>query len=130
MSSRFCVADVPPQTGRVLFVDDEWHSLSILAKRLGVRGLDVSVVHGLGEGVDAVTATDFDVVVLNTNAWSREHEQAVLTMEARMPGWSRLIILLATLPRDCARARAFLNDHDCLLKPVDALALMDHIENP
>ena len=111
---------------KVLLVDDEEAFLTTLAKRLEVRGMQVTT---LSRGADAVATADkqaFDLVVLDLSMPGMDGLETLKRIKARQPE-AEIIILTGEGSIRTSIEAMKLGAEDFLQKPVNIIELVDKI---
>lgn len=111
---------------KVLLVDDEEAFLTTLAKRLEVRGMQVTT---LSRGADAVATADkqaFDLVVLDLSMPGMDGLETLKRIKARQPE-AEIIILTGEGSIRTSIEAMKLGAEDFLQKPVNIAELVDKI---
>ena len=111
---------------KVLLVDDEESFLTTLAKRLEVRGMQVSTVTRGIEAVEKVTNQAFDLVVLDLSMPGIDGLETLKRIKAKQPD-AEIIILTGEGSIRSGIEAMKLGAEDYLQKPVDLTELIEKI---
>lgn len=103
---------------RLLLVDDEVGFLDVLQKRLGKRGLDVTVASSGAAGIQTLRGTDFDVAVLDLKLEDMDGIEVLQIFKKMVPELP-VIMLTGHGSEQAAREGVASGAFDYMLKPCD-----------
>ncbi|NDV18523.1 response regulator [Pseudodesulfovibrio sp. JC047] len=103
---------------RLLLVDDEVGFLEVLQKRLGKRGLDVTVASSGAAGIQTLRGTDFDVAVLDLKLEDMDGIEVLQIFKKMVPELP-VIMLTGHGSEQAAREGVASGAFDYMLKPCD-----------
>jgi DNA-binding NtrC family response regulator len=108
---------------RALVVDDDVFMAKTLADLLRLKGWDVETAHSGEEAVDAATARDFDVVLMDVKMPGMDGVDAFKAMKAARPD-VRVVLMTAYAAQDRIQEAERQGVVSVLSKPVDVNALL------
>ncbi|WP_319542426.1 response regulator [uncultured Pseudodesulfovibrio sp.] len=111
---------------RLLLVDDEAGFLDVLQKRLGKRGLDVTVAISGAEGIQTLRGKDFDVAVLDLKLEDMGGIEVLQIFKKMVPELP-VIMLTGHGSEQAAREGMAHGAFDYMLKPCDLDDLLNKI---
>ena len=117
----------PESPIRVLLVDDEVSFVTVLAKRLSLRGLDTQAATSGPLAIQALRGRDFDVAVLDLKM-DRMDGMEVLRMFRQMLPSMRVIMLTGHGGETEARQAIMAGAFDYIIKPCEFEDLLAKIE--
>ncbi|BCS89709.1 response regulator [Pseudodesulfovibrio sediminis] len=111
---------------RVLLVDDEGGFLDVLQKRMGKRGLSVTVAMSGTEGIQVLRKQDFDVAVLDLKLGDMDGIEILQIFKKMVPEMP-VIMLTGHGSEQAAREGIQAGAFDYLLKPCELDTLLQKI---
>ncbi|HBE95289.1 MAG TPA: response regulator [Desulfovibrio sp.] len=117
----------PESPIRVLLVDDEVSFVTVLAKRLSLRGLDTQAATSGPQAIQNLRGRDFDVAVLDLKM-DRMDGMEVLRIFRQMLPSMRVIMLTGHGGETEARQAIMAGAFDYIIKPCEFEDLLAKIE--
>jgi DNA-binding NtrC family response regulator len=117
----------PESPIRVLLVDDEVSFVTVLAKRLSLRGLDTQAATSGPQAIQNLRSRDFDVAVLDLKM-DRMDGMEVLRIFRQMLPSMRVIMLTGHGGETEARQAIMAGAFDYIIKPCEFEDLLAKIE--
>ncbi|HMM39263.1 MAG TPA: response regulator [Desulfovibrio sp.] len=111
----------------VILVDDEVSFVTVLAKRLALRGLDSLATTSGPQAIQALRSRDFDVAVLDLKM-DRMDGMEVLRLFRQMLPSMRVIMLTSHGGETEARQAIMAGAYDYIIKPCEFEDLLAKIE--
>ncbi|BDQ38645.1 two-component system response regulator [Pseudodesulfovibrio nedwellii] len=111
---------------RLLLVDDEVGFLEVLQKRLGKRGLNVTIAISGAEGIQVLRGRDFDVAVLDLKLEDMDGIEVLQIFKKMVPELP-VIMLTGHGSEQAAREGVAYGAFDYMLKPCDLDDLLKKI---
>jgi len=111
---------------RLLLVDDEAGFLDVLQKRMGKRGLDVTIAISGAKGIQTLRGKDFDVAVLDLKLEDMDGIDVLQIFKKMVPELP-VIMLTGHGSEQAAREGMAYGAFDYMLKPCDLDDLLEKI---
>nr|WP_321255529.1 response regulator [uncultured Pseudodesulfovibrio sp.] len=111
---------------RLFLVDDEVGFLEVLQKRLGKRGLDVTIAISGAEAIQILRGKDFDVAVLDLKLEDMDGIEVLQIFKKMVPDLP-VIMLTGHGSEQAAREGVAYGAFDYMLKPCDLDDLLKKI---
>lgn len=127
LASTTCEVVIMTDTPRILIVDDEESFRTILAKRLGKRGLPVVTAGSGREALETIKHRSFDVILLDVKMPEMNGIEALAEIKKIDP-LLEVIILTGHASVDAAVEIMKLGGYEYLLKPCPLDELLDKID--
>ncbi len=111
---------------RVLLVDDEAGFAEVLQKRLGKRGMEISIATSGTEAIQTLRAYDFDVAILDLKMEDMDGIEILQIFKKMVPDMS-VVMLTGHGSEKAAREGLAYGAFDYLLKPCELEDLIDTV---
>lgn len=112
---------------KVLLIDDEVEFLEALSERMEIRGMDVTTAESASNAVDALSAGDFDAIVLDLQMPDMNGIEMLKVIRKSHPDM-QVILLTGQATLEAGIQAMKLGAMDFMEKPADIDALTDKIK--